>query len=317
MRALAGDRVLQLVGALTFALEGRVPLADVFSAASRGRSSRFGRVCDDAASRLVAGARLSEALAASGDFPGELVALVRVGERSGTLDVVLSTYLGELERREERRDLMAATLAYPTILLVSLGCVAALLVALAPLSPISVTSKARSTVALSAGLALPALLLVLRFAPPGATIFRLPFAGPALLEERRALVFRSLGFLLSRGVTLPEALRLAAPLARSMGDELLRLASDIEAGRRFDGTLDSGRLFGAAARAAVSSPRRPLPRVLDSLAESSEGAAERLARDAAASLDIALTIGAGITVGLFVVSAYDAYFEAVGKGFLF
>ena len=75
---------------------------------------------------MLAGESFADAIAAhSSLFPAVYVALVRVGEASGTLDRTLEMLADERMRGEELRRRLREALHYPIFVLLAAGCVLA------------------------------------------------------------------------------------------------------------------------------------------------------------------------------------------------
>src|SRR5712672_2301547 len=87
----------------------------------------FGRlrpIVADIRSRVVAGESFAEALAPhEGMFPPMYVALIRVGEASGSLDQVLEVLAGERSRTEALKRRLGEAIRYPLFVLGAAGCV--------------------------------------------------------------------------------------------------------------------------------------------------------------------------------------------------
>src|ERR1700682_2684139 len=87
----------------------------------------FGRlrpVVADIRSRVVAGHSFAEALARhEALFPAMYVALIRVGEASGSLDQVLEVLADERSRTEALKRRLAEAIRYPLFVLGAAGCV--------------------------------------------------------------------------------------------------------------------------------------------------------------------------------------------------
>jgi general secretion pathway protein F len=87
----------------------------------------FGRlrpVVADIRSRVVAGESFAEALARhEGLFPAMYVALIRVGEASGSLDQVLEVLADERSRNEALRRRLGDAIRYPLFVLGAAACV--------------------------------------------------------------------------------------------------------------------------------------------------------------------------------------------------
>src|SRR5207237_8021424 len=87
----------------------------------------FGRlrpVVADVRSRVIAGESFAEALARhEALFPPMYVALIRVGEASGSLDQVLEVLAGERNRTEALKCRLGEAIRYPLFVLGAAGCV--------------------------------------------------------------------------------------------------------------------------------------------------------------------------------------------------
>src|SRR5260221_470195 len=91
-------------------------------AAGRPRSCGLRRVVADIRSHVVAGASFAEALARhEGLFPPMYVALIRVGEASGSLDQVLEVLADERTRTEALKRRLGEAVRYPLFVLGAAG----------------------------------------------------------------------------------------------------------------------------------------------------------------------------------------------------
>jgi general secretion pathway protein F len=176
-------------------------------------------------------------------FPPDYVALVRVGEASGTLDQILEVLGAERVRAEALRRRLADALRYPAFVLCAAGCVLVffLLFVLpqfatvlrdfnAKLDPVIIGffwlsdflrahAKAIGSVIF---IGLPAGILVLRRPGIRAAVIRLaarlPLVRTVLTFHRTALFCRNLGVLLGSGVALTVTLRILADMMAATGD---------------------------------------------------------------------------------------------------
>ncbi|RAI43580.1 type II secretion system F family protein [Rhodoplanes roseus] len=166
-------------------------------------------------------------------FPPVFVALVRVGEASGSLDRTLEVLATERARAEELRRKVVEALQYPAFVLVAAGGVlvffllfvlpqfstilrdmgAKLDPAVEVLLDLSDLAQAHTTEFAAAAIVLPiGTWLLLR--RPGARaavigrLARLPLSRTILMFQRTAVFCRNLGILLGNGVTLTAALRI-------------------------------------------------------------------------------------------------------------
>jgi general secretion pathway protein F len=193
---------------------------------------------------VLSGESFAEALAGYPTlFPPMYVALVRVGEASGTLDHILEVLGDERARAEALRRRLADALRYPAFVLFAACAVLTffLLFVLpqfasvlrdfnAKLDPVVVTLLGLSDFARAhtdaIAIVLAAVLLsgwlLLRRAGTRAAIMRalsrLPLVRPVLGFHRTALFCRNLGVLLASGVALTTTLRILSDMMATTGD---------------------------------------------------------------------------------------------------
>ncbi|HML12931.1 MAG TPA: type II secretion system F family protein [Xanthobacteraceae bacterium] len=176
-------------------------------------------------------------------FPPMYVALVRVGEASGTLDHILEVLGAERARAEALRRRLADALRYPAFVLLAACAVLTFFLTFvlpqfasvlrdfnAKLDPVVTALLGLSdfvrahtdAIALVLVLALATGWLLLRQARVRAAIMRglarLPLIRPVLGFHRTALFCRNLGVLLSSGVALTTTLRILSDMMVTTGD---------------------------------------------------------------------------------------------------
>jgi general secretion pathway protein F len=176
-------------------------------------------------------------------FPPMYVALVRVGEASGTLDHILEVLGAERVRAEALRRRLADALRYPAfVLFAALAVLTFFLLFVLPqfasvlrdfnakLDPtvqalLGLSDFARAhteAIALVLVLALVTAWVLLRQARVRAkmmrTLARLPLVRPVLGFHRTALFCRNLGVLLGSGVALTTTLRILSDMMATTGD---------------------------------------------------------------------------------------------------
>jgi general secretion pathway protein F len=209
-------------------------------------------------------------------FPPIYVALVRVGEASGTLDHILELLADERVRAETLRRKLADALRYPAFVLLAAGCVLLffLLFVLrqfaavlrdfgAKLDPfVSVFiglsdllhEHSAPIAGVAAGILLAAWLLLRR---PNVRVAlltgasRLPFVRTAFEYHRTALFCRNLGVLLGSGVPLPSTLRILVEIMATTGHPAVwtRTAERVrQGGKLSDALADSAVLPAMAVR---------------------------------------------------------------------
>jgi general secretion pathway protein F len=193
---------------------------------------------------ILGGESLAEAISHHpATFPSIYVALVRVGEATGTLDHVLEVLAGERERAAAVRQKVADATRYPAFLLFAASCVLTffLLFVLpqfasflreshAKLDPIvtfflGLSDLLRAHGDLFAAFAAMALasvwLLARRTDVKRATwntMARLPLAKSLLMFYTTGLFCRNLGLLLTSGLTLSAALRILIEMMNRRGE---------------------------------------------------------------------------------------------------
>ena len=176
-------------------------------------------------------------------FPSMYVALVRVGEASGTLAHILEALGQERARAEALRRKVADALRYPAFVLLAAGCVLVffLLFVLpqfatvlrdfgAKLDPmVSVVLDFSDTVRIHSteiGIGIVTALITVWFllrrkkvrAAMAAGLARLPLVRTVLSHHRAAMFCRNLGVLLGNGVPLTMTLRILVDMMSSTGN---------------------------------------------------------------------------------------------------
>jgi general secretion pathway protein F len=190
---------------------------------------------------VLAGEGFADAIAAHPSlFPDMYIALVRVGEASGTLDRTLELLAEERTRAEELRRKLRDALHYPAFLLLASGCVLVFFLTFvlpqfstvlrelgAKLDPVVEAFLDLSdlmhnyTLELAVASALLSLTIWLLLRQPGvrstlvSQAARLPVVRAVLTFHRTAVFCRNLGILLGGGVTLTATLRILVDVMAS------------------------------------------------------------------------------------------------------
>jgi general secretion pathway protein F len=206
----------------------------------------FGRlrpIVADIRSRVVSGESFAEALARhEGLFPPMYVALIRVGEASGSLDQVLEVLADERTRTEALKRKLGEAVRYPLFVLAAAGCVLLFFLTFvlpqfasvlqdfgAKVDPFILGFLNLSTFLRANADAVMAMLAVLIAA--SWLVFRqesnrrrimtglgrLPAAREVMRYYRTALFCRNLGLLLGSGVNLTTTLRILVDMMSSVG----------------------------------------------------------------------------------------------------
>lgn len=180
------------------------------------------------------GATLADALDAQGVFSTSYVSLIRAGEAGNALTEVLARLATFLDQGEQLRQQMTSALVYPAILLVmsALSVTLLLTLVLPQFTPLFDQAGAElpllTQIVLTAGdivqgywwlilllpLAVPIVWRLLRDDPANRSridrfLLRLPLAGDLIAKADTATLTRTVGTLLTSGVALPAALRIA------------------------------------------------------------------------------------------------------------
>ncbi len=116
-----------------------VPMLDALKIALGTTNNRALRmVVHQAAQRVAAGSRLSDHLTVGGLIPNEIVEVIRVGERSNRLDIVLIKIADQLESRTQKQLTILAKLIEPALMVVMAILIGFLMLAL--LMPVFMSS---------------------------------------------------------------------------------------------------------------------------------------------------------------------------------
>ena len=206
----------------------------------------FGRlrpVVADIRSHVVAGESFAEALSRhEALFPAMYVALIRVGEASGSLDQVLQVLADERSRTEALKRRLGDAIRYPVFVLGAAGCVLLFFLTFvlpqfasvlqdfgAKVDPIILTFLNLSTLLRNnsdAALAVVAVVIAgswLSLRQEGVrrgisnTLTRLPAIRDVMMSYRTSLFCRNLGLLLGSGVNLTTTLRILVDMMGSVG----------------------------------------------------------------------------------------------------
>jgi general secretion pathway protein F len=239
--------------------------------------ARLGPVIGKIRSSILGGESFAEAVSHHpAVFPAIYVALVRVGEASGTLDHILEVIAADRERSEALRRKFGEAIRYPAFVLFAASCVLTffLLFVLpqfasvlrgfeAKLDPIVVFFLGLSDLvrahgnimALSGALAVTAILLVARRPNVQRAVWnamaRVPLLKSLIAFHTTGLFCRNIGLLLGSGTTLSAALRILVDIMDRRGQPAAwqKVADRVRHGGKLsDGLADAKVLPAAAVR---------------------------------------------------------------------
>lgn len=251
--------LLMFTGQLTAMLAGGLHLARILtSLAAETTNKHFRRVLEDVREAITAGASFADALALHPHvFDRLYVAVVRAGELSGSLPVVLDALTTYLEKSAQLRRKIVAAVSYPAvILIVATGIVFAMIVFLVPVfegvyarANTALPAPTRLLILISGlirGYALLVIAAVIAGAvglyvgaqtPRGrrlidAAKLRVPLFGPLIRKAVLARTCRTLSVLLSSGIPLIEAM---GTVARVSGNAVIEEALETATAHVQDG----------------------------------------------------------------------------------
>jgi len=298
--------------------------------------SRLGRHLEDIQARVKAGSSLADALSAQQDVFSRLyVSLVRAGESSGALEAVLDRLVDHLEASKEIRDSMTSALIYPMVLVVvAIGAVLILLAYVVPQFtemfesagkslPLStrITIATGEAVKAYAWLVLPlggaVLLGVRRWLAVPANRLRwhggllgIPIAGDIYLKAEVARFARTLGTLLTNGVTLLKALTIAGDTLgnRALAQGIDRVENCIREGRSLAESLERQTVFPEFAihMIRVGEESGNLDEILGQVATAYERDTRTTIKRAMTLLEPVLILGLGGVIAAVIISILSA-----------
>jgi general secretion pathway protein F len=239
--------------------------------------ARLGPVIGKIRSSILSGESFAEAVSHHpAVFPPIYVALVRVGEASGTLDHILEVIAADRERAEALRRKFSEAIRYPAFVLFAAGCVLTffLLFVLPQFASVLRGFKAKldpivaffldlsdlvrahgDIIAVSGALAIAAIWLLARRASVQRaawnTMARMPLLKSLIAFHTTGLFCRNTGLLLGSGTTLSAALRILIDIMDRRGEPAAwqKVADRVRHGGKLsDGLADAKVLPVAAVR---------------------------------------------------------------------
>lgn len=264
--------------------------------AHQTRSEELRSALEGVRERVRAGALLSEAFEAVGQFPKIYSATLRAGERSGSLDRVLAQYVVYQKVTRSFRKRFVSALIYPAFLLVFLTALVAFVitfivprfallykdlgVSLPVLTQVLIAFSLgvrRMAAAILIALGVAALSLRAAWRSPGTRLawdrikFRLPVAGKLLLKFSVAEFARTLSTLLQGGIPVVPALETTKDSVSSplLAQAIDRAKDEVTGGRSLSASLRLSGFFPAIAldMVEVGETTGALPSMLEGLAE--------------------------------------------------
>ena len=299
----------------------------------------FGRlrpVVADIRSHVVAGESFAEALARhQGLFPAMYVALIRVGEASGSLDQVLEVLADERSRTEALKRRLGEAVRYPLFVLGAAGCVLLFFLTFvlpqfasvlqdfgAKVDPIVLTFlnfstflRSNSDVVLAiVAAAIAGSWLMLRQQGLRRGILNglvgLPAIRQVMIFYRTSLFCRNLGLLLGSGVNLTTTLRILVDMMSSVGPSAVwtDAAARVRHGAKLSDALSDTKALPAMAvrMLRLGDETGQLPMLAGRVAEFYEAKLQRTLDRVVGIAGPAAIIVISIVVGGLIVSVMTA-----------
>jgi general secretion pathway protein F len=299
----------------------------------------FGRlrpVVADIRSHVVAGESFAEALSRhEALFPAMYVALIRVGEASGSLDQVLEVLADERTRTEALKRRLGEAIRYPMFVLAAAGCVLLFFLTFvlpqfasvlqdfgAKVDPIILTFlnfstflRNNSDVVLGMVAVIIAgswLLLRQRGVRRGFSnaLTRLPAIRQVMMFHRTSLFCRNLGVLLGSGVNLTTTLRILVDMMSSVGPSAVWVdaADRVRHGAKLSDALSDTKALPAMAvrMLRLGDETGQLPMLAGRVAEFYEAKLQRTLDRVVGIAGPAAIIVISIVVGGLIVSVMTA-----------
>lgn len=311
-------------------LRAGVPLMRAITLLARGKSKpRRAEIFRQLAEGVSRGEELADAMAAQeGVFPQTHIAMVRAGEKGGSLEPVLVRLAGMVKAQAELRAKLFGALAYPAVLVfVGVGVLGLIfglflpmfgdvLEQVDPMPPITValfaisdavTAKGPITALVIAVLAVIAWRVSKRPDVSRAIAVaktRAPVLGPLVRSIAVARFCRTFGTMLANGVPVLAAMRIAEDAAGNvlLKEAVAQAGEAVKAGEPLAGPLGVSGLFDedVVEMISVGESANNLAEVLETIAETIEGRVERLLSTAVA------LVGPMMLLSLAVVVAFVA-----------
>jgi general secretion pathway protein F len=280
---------------------------------------------------ITAGQPLSAQLQQAQGFSSDEIGLIKSGEQTGHLAVVLAELATSLEKRLALRDKLTSALVYPVLLVImavaSLVVIATVLVPnIAPIFAQAKTGmpwivRAMTSVndlveqqgaALLAACVVAGLMLWLAGQTMVVKSFMEKFAlrVTALRKLESARLCRTLATLLRNGVQLEKALRMTADAVRYgvTRAQLLAATERLIGGARLAASLDGVSVLDVTARQmiAIGEETNRLDMMLTYVADANEADSSRRLERAVTLLTPLITIALGLLIGGLIMSVMRA-----------
>ncbi len=132
-RRVNSDDLVQFTNHLAVMIEARIPIGDgLLGMAEQESSERMHRIVTDVAARVQAGESIASSMSVHPDFFGPIyLECIRAAETTGNMSKVLALLSEMLERTRETQRQVKSALAYPLVVIGTLGIATAFLIVFA------------------------------------------------------------------------------------------------------------------------------------------------------------------------------------------
>jgi len=326
-------------------LEGGVTLlAALKTCADQARRVRMGNIWIAVHDRVAGGMPFAEALARHPRvFPQLVIQLVRAGELSGNLEIVLEQAADQLERKRNLSVAVVSALMYPTFAtVVAVGVTAFLLIKIIPDISGFLISQGRKLPAMTQAListsqfvtgyfwpisitlgAIFLALIIIHKWPPGAlfidrVLLHIPLVGKIFRLAGTTMFARGFGMLLEAGVPVLAALDTAGGLMknRAIAERVDHARRAVLAGSALARPLAAGREFMPMLprMVAIGEETGTLSNVLAKVANFHEKQLESYIKRMTLLIEPIMTVVVGTIVGFVYLAFFMAVYSTVGAG---
>lgn len=282
---------------------------------------------------ISSGYPFSHALSKHKYFDSLYVNMVKSGEESGNLDVVMERIAKALENAEEIKGKVKGALIYPTVVLsMTMGVIFLLVAFVLPTFVEIFASTGAEIPPLTAGVMAVSLfcnkywyLIIIAIVgfifgikkiiktKKGKRVFnriqlKLPLFGPVIKKAINARFTRVLATLLESGVPILRSFEIVADSVGNeiVGDSILVVKKEIEAGESISKPLEKAGMFPAMVvnMIDVGEESGNLVEMLNKVADFNERELEQAIRDMLAMFEPIIILILGVVVGVLVVAMY-------------
>jgi len=286
------------------------------------------------------GMSMSEALSVHpGIFPAMYIDMIKAGEISGKIGIMLNRLSEQMDREKNLRDNIHSATMYPIIVMIFALCVVLVMMYfVVPIFieffPENITLPMPTRVVMSISyflrdhfyLFIVALFLVILYlrlylSSPGGRqtqeklTFKIPVFGGLLKKATVARFARTLSTLLEGGIPVLQALEVAGPASGSkqVADAIKQVSMQIIDGQGIAEPLNMSRLFPPMLvnMVAVGEETGQLPMLLGQVAEFYEAEVSSMTKGLTTLIEPVLLIFIGCIVGAILISIYLPVFTVV------